>query len=328
MNRTVVAIALNLTLLSSVNANVLTKQQLMDINANNALYVQELEDKKEWYQALAERAQRWGYNHSFATVLKEHRKQIKSKEQLYDSSLSFEKISSLVQSGTARGMYLVGGIVDEVDASTQTVDDKTIALHDKAYRLVKYPYLSPSRPNWRDYLFKKQKLDLSDIPKELLPKTDTERKIWKENVEIGWERGTKAGYREIQSRWLSLYADLIGMTRYWTAVELNIIDEAHVKIAKAPIEHEVFGDKDNLKEELRVNPTVIQIDAQSTFNPNITSWDAVSTMSNTNGRGDVRDAVIRGDLYIEDVTNSQLIIETPDFQETQRAIPNESQYRR
>ncbi len=307
---------------------LLTKEQLMDIDENNSMYVKELNDREEWYKALADRAQQWGYNHAFATVLKEHERTIKAKEREYDRVLSFERISSLVQTGAARGQYLVGGIVDEIDASTESIDNTTIAQHDKAYRLVKYPYLSPSRPNWRDYLLKKQKIDIKEVPKELLPSTDREREIWKKNVDIGWERGTTSGYREIHSRWMNLYADLIGMTRYWIAVELNIIEPANVSVASMPIEHEIYSGQDLMVEEIRLNPTVIKIDAQSTFNPQISSWNAVSTSTNSNARADVRDAVIQGDLLIEDISDSQIIIETPDYRDMKEALPDDTPFRK
>lgn len=307
---------------------ILTQSELQNINATNALYVKEIKEREAWNKSLADRAQRWGYNHAFATVLKEMKTQIMSRAAQYDQTLSFEKISSLVQTGTAKGMYLIGGVVDEIDASTELVDTNTIALHDKAYRIVKLPYLSPSKPNWRDYLFKKQNLDLEEVPKELLPKTDVERKLWKEHVDLGWERGKAAGYKEIQVRWQNLYADLIGMTRYWTAVELNVIDEAQLSITRLPVERSVYGEDNNLQEELRLNPTVIQIQSQSTFNPHIQDWNAMATPNNSDARTDVRDALITGDLYMEEVSDAQIIIETPDYQTMQENIRSDHPFRK
>ncbi|WP_390240783.1 type IV secretory system conjugative DNA transfer family protein [Vibrio sp. R78045] len=305
----------------------MTKEQLMDINSSNAQYQNELDEKEAWYNTLADRAQRHGYNHAFASVLEDQKRKIKSKERFYDISLSFDDISSLVQSGTAKGMFLVGGIVDEADAGTELIDTNIIALHDKAYQIIKYPYLSPSRPNWRDYLFKPQKLDLAPIPPNFLPKTDVEKKIWKENVDTGWERGLKAGFREVLSRWQALFADLRGMTRYWTAVELNIIEEATLAIETRPVEHDVFTMDGEQREELRLNPTVVRINSQSTFNPYIGNWDMVETQSNEDSRSVVRDAVINGTLSIQDITEAQKIIATQEFLDTQESIDNDNLFR-
>ncbi|MHC5780243.1 type IV secretory system conjugative DNA transfer family protein [Aliivibrio fischeri] len=303
--------------------NAMTKEDLSDLDSVNAQYSAEKDQLKEWYEQLERNAQRVGYNHAFSQTMNEHEQHLKSRSQEYDSLLTFNDVTSLVKTGVAAGMYLIGGIVDKVDASTETISENVILTHDKAFRIVKYPYLSASKPNWRDYLFFEQKIDLAPPPQSLLPRNEKEQQIWKENVDKGWLRGESAAYREILSRWQTLFADLNGMTRYWTAVETNQIKDVTLSVKTQPLEYAKYENE----EELRLNPTVIQINSQATFNSNILDWNVTATEPNSNARSDVRDDVIQGNLNIEEITDAQVIIETSEFTDMRNNIDNKNVYK-
>nr|VVV07006.1 hypothetical protein AW0309160_04500 [Aliivibrio wodanis] len=305
-------------LCTALPINAMTKDELNDLDASNAQYSADKEQLKDWYEQLERNAQRVGYNHAFNRTMIEHEAQLKKRSQEYDRLLSFEHITSLIKTGVAAGMYLIGGIVDEIDSSTETINDRVILTHEKSYRIVKYPYLSASKPNWRDYLFFQQKLDLAPPPTSLLPRNEKERLIWKESVDKGWLRGEKAAHREIISRWQTLFADLRGMTRYWVAVETNQIKDATLSIQTQPLEYAKYENE----EELRLNPTVIQINSQAAFNPNLSDWNAVITEPNSNARSDVRNSVIQGSLNIEELTDAQVIVETAEFSDMRNSINN------
>ncbi|MBF4438011.1 hypothetical protein ERJ77_26715, partial [Vibrio anguillarum] len=100
-------------------------------------------------------------------------------------------------------------------------------------------------------------------------------------------------------------------------VELNKISDVSLVINTQPVTHDMHNDS----EEMTINPTIIKIDSQATFNPSLTKWNVVATSPNTDARSRVRDGIIDGDLLIEEVSDSQKIITTPEFEQQYEAIP-------
>lgn len=316
---------ISLVLLSSftISAFAASKEELAELTIANAEYTQALEEKKEFVAQIERSAQRVGYNHAYETVIKEFKRKVMAQEQYWNDLLSFNRVTSLVQEGAAKGLYLKAGIVDKVDNGTTLVDKQTIYTFDEGYYLKEYPTLTINQPNWKDYLFPKEKLQLQLPPASLLPRNEKEKAIWKENLDIGWERGEQSAYQEIYNRWKTLFADLRGMTRYWTYVELGKISDARLVINSQPTLHE----RGETGEKLMVNPTTIQISSQATFNNDVREWNAVPTSTNEDSRSAVRDAIIVGTLNADDVSNSQIIVTTPEFEKDYDAIPNTNLYK-
>ncbi|MBY7854246.1 type IV secretion system DotC family protein [Vibrio fluvialis] len=312
-----------LVLCTTTSAYSATKEELAELITANSEYKQELQEKKEFVAQIERNAQRVGYNHAYQSVMSDFKKKLMLKEQYWDRLLSFNRVTSLVQEGAAKGLYLKGGIVDKVDNGTKLVDKNTIYTFDETYYLKEYPTLTINQPNWKDYLFKKEQLQLDLPPESLLPRNEKEKAVWKENLDIGWERGEQSAFKEIYNRWKTLFADLRGMTRYWTYVELKKITDVRLVINSQPTMHQI----NDTGEELTLNPTTIQIDAQATFNADVRDWNVIPTSANEDRRSSVRDAIISGHLNVDEVTNSQIIVTTPEFEKDYDSIPNTNQFK-
>ncbi|MBF4437168.1 hypothetical protein ERJ77_22325, partial [Vibrio anguillarum] len=173
--------------------------QLAELSDSNTLYLQEKKSEQEFFIQLKKTAKKVGYDHAYASTMIDFKKEILSKEEHWNNLLSFKNLTSLVQDGVAKGMYLKAGIVDQIDSGAERVNKDVIYLNETSYLLRQYPELTISQPHWRNYLFKEENSKPS-LPKEsLMPRNEKERAIWKENVEIGWSRGEEAAYREIHS---------------------------------------------------------------------------------------------------------------------------------
>lgn len=310
-------IAILLTIVThSVNGETL--EQLAELTEVNNEYLQQMQEKTEFMTQIINQAKRVGYSHAYKNTMDDFKAKILAREDYWDSLLSFKQLTSLVQEGAAKGLYLKAGIVDRIDANTESVDQNVIYTNSGSYLMKAYPQLVIDQPNWRDYLFKQDELYLKLPTPTLLPRNEKEKAVWKENVEIGWQRGETSAYREIYHRWDVLFADLRGMTRYWTLVEMGKIHDVSLSIRAEP----VIVDQYDSSEELTENPMVIKIDSQATFNPSLKDWNAVVTRPNEDRRSAVRDSIISGELNADEVSDSQIIVTTPEFERDYDSIPN------
>ena len=92
-----------------------------------------------------------------------------------------------------------------------------------------YTITSPARivttpPTWRSYLLS-SKVSIPTIQKEILPKTTTEQKVWKDNIEAGWVLGVEQAEREFILNIRRLSSDYIGLVRYHLLLRKNMISE-------------------------------------------------------------------------------------------------------
>ncbi|ELP5729327.1 type IV secretory system conjugative DNA transfer family protein [Vibrio vulnificus] len=295
-------------------------RKLAELQSANFDYVETLAEKQQFYNELIRTAKEVGFRHAYKKTIDDEIQKLKANNGTLDDLLSFKRVTSAVQDGAARGMFLVAGVVDKLDASTERMSGEIIATNSGSFLMRQRPYVAVTPPNWRDYLYLKQDIEISPPPPSKLPRNQKEEAIWEKNVEIGWNRGIKAAQDEMHRRWLNLFADLRGMVRYWTLVEMGQINDVQVVVAHNNLLHQATSDN----EELIFNPTVVQIQSQATFNPKTSDWHLVSTQPNIESRKKVRDAVIDGTLLIDDIANKQIVILTPDDQRQMDAISNEN----
>ncbi|MCG9579873.1 type IV secretion system DotC family protein [Vibrio tubiashii] len=298
----------------------LSKEALAELTQSNEVYLSEIKERKEYLSKLKSTASEYGYNHGYETQMRYIEKRMMQRSQFWDSLFDFSQITSLLSSGAAKGMYLIGGVVDEVDGTIKTVDKDLLLSEGKKYIIRRYPSLRISPPHWVDYLFTdgKKNLDLPDV--SLLPKTDQEREVWRMAVVDGYDNGSQVAYDEFRQRYTVLFSDLIGMVRYWRLVESGIIKEVRVKATNHKLAHTITEDG----EELTFDPISIQITEQSTFSAKPESWSATSyNGSKSNATNTVRDAIIAGQVNLEEVMNSDVVIFTPEHEATMHRLKRE-----
>lgn len=315
-------IVTSILFVSNSYANV-SKEMLRDLNASNEVYLQQKDKQQEWYSALKRNAQSLGFKHGFASMMKQQKDKLLKKEDQWNVLFNFDNVTSLMQSGVAEGRFFIGGVVDKADESVKSVDDNTVITNDGSYVMVKYPRVSITKPNWKDYLFLEQELELSPPPESVLPRDAKERRFWQENIEIGWERGENSSMLEMRARLSTLVADLRGMIRYWTLIENDMLKNASLDVVREAVNLDVYENS----EKLTINPTVVSISSQATFNPTVSDWNLITTMPNQNNRRHVRDHVIDGDLLIDDIENAQIIIQTKKFEKQRNEIKNDNYYK-
>ncbi|USD99014.1 hypothetical protein CTT30_23360 (plasmid) [Vibrio coralliilyticus] len=296
------------------------KDVLSELDQANELYLNDAKELKEYYSELKRIANTIGYEHGFQTEMNFIKQKMLSEKSFWNNALSFSRYSNLLSSGPAKGMFLIGGVVDEVDSSIKTVNKDLILLEGKKYIIRRYPSLRISPPHWLDYLFPDMQRKLTTPSQSILPKNDIERDIWKKSIDAGWKNGVRVAQDEYRKNYTLLFADLIGMVRYWRLVETGVIKEVQVLATN----HRMSYSKSDDGEELILNPTSVEITEQSTFVVKPQEWSASSNQRpNTSATNTIRDAVIEGDLLLEELTNRDITIFTPEHQQTMEALKNE-----
>ncbi|MDN3661078.1 type IV secretory system conjugative DNA transfer family protein [Vibrio agarivorans] len=294
--------------------------ELKDLNSNNAAYLEERKQKSVLQKKKIQIAGEYAFNHGYMTEMQYLETQMMANKQRWDTLLDFRRLSSLLSDGAAAGMYLVGGVVDEIDSSIKTVDDELIISGDEHFRYRKKPTLRVSPPHWFDYVFPNEHRDLSPPARSMLPSNQEERELWKRATEKGWERGIESAQEEYRKRMNHLFSDLIGITNYWYLVEVGMITEVNVDSTNYHLEHRKL---DGL-EELTINPTTIQITSQSQFVTDTSQWSgyASSQYINTN-RKDLRDSIITGAIDLQEVQNSDVTIYTTEHEQLMDELRDE-----
>ncbi|MEI8659199.1 type IV secretory system conjugative DNA transfer family protein [Vibrio sp. Hal054] len=310
----------NVAFCAKGEGQLLTKEALLELNESNAEYIKQQSERKEFRARMLIAAKEYGYNHGYMTEYNYMKKRMLAQKQYWDRFLDFRSLSSVLATGAAKGMFLLGGVVDEADSSVKEIDEKTILTEDKKYIIKAYPRLAISPPYWQDYIFSEPNKDLRLPAKSILPESDIERDIWKEGVEIGWQRGQNAALDDFLSRIRLLYADLIGMTRYWRLVEAGIITDVKVDTVDYYLQHL----KLEKGESLTFNPRLVAITSQSSFSEKPEEWDAYSSRD-TDGdkRQQVRDDIILGNANLELIQSSDVTIFTPKHEQLMNEIKQE-----
>lgn len=306
---------------ASAQQKLIDKAVLQDLNESNQLYVDEQQKRQQALSKIATLAEKFGYQHGYMTEMQYFHDQMMRRKSHWDNQLDFGRLSSLLSDGAVEGMYLIGGIVDEVDSSIRTIDDNLLIIEDTKYEIRTYPRLSISPPNWIDYLFPEEHVDLSLPSRSILPKNDQERIIWRKGIEKGWKRGVEVAREEYRKRYSELFADLIGMTNYWYLVETGIIRNVTVDTKNYYLEHRKL---DSGGETLTFNPTTVNISNQATFNTSMDTWSTSTTLPNQNTtRTDLRDSIVLGEALLEEATNNDVTIMTSDHQQLMESLQNE-----
>lgn len=300
--------------------SILTHKELAELEQNNQLYIDEQQERKAYLSKLKKTAEEHGYQHGYATQMRYIEEKMMANKAFWNGLFDFSSLTSLLSQGAAKGMYLIGGIVDEVDGSITTVNEDLLLAEGKKYIIRRYPSLRISPPHWVDYLFNSERKSIEPPRKDVLPKNDEERDIWRRAVAVGWDDGSQVAYDEFRQRYTVLFADLTGMVRYWRLVESGIVKDVKVKATNYKMVHTTSEEG----EELTFNPTSIQITEQSTFSAKPENWSATSYQGAQQSASDtVRDAIILGQVDLEEVMNSDITVLTPEHEATINQIKNE-----
>lgn len=104
---------------------------------------------------------------------------------------------------------------------------EVIRLADRAYSIIHQARFISMPPTWRDYLYLKYtKPEMPD--RSMLPRDDTERKVWDKYVAEGWQAGIDQADSIFSENLGRLKRDYEGMVRYRSLLAQNMVSPPYV----------------------------------------------------------------------------------------------------
>lgn len=163
-------------------------------------------------------------------------------------------------------------VLETGDSSLNLADPNTIRVADRTYKIVTQAHFATTAPNWREYLWLNySKPQLPD--KTLLPKNDSEQKIWADGIQTGWEQGIQQAYSIFQQNLARLKRDYNGMLLYRKLLDEKMISAPFV----ARTELGITGTGD----DMRINDQVLRIVEHPKLQTNSKDWQAVVVQGRT-----------------------------------------------
>lgn len=161
-------------------------------------------------------------------------------------------------------------LAESSNALTQSNAD-TLRLADKTYKILSPARFTTTPPTWRTYLWLSFKQP--DIPdKTLLPKTQSEAKIWNDYLKVGWKKGLTQANQIFSANMSRLKRDYLGMVLYRKLYAQHMVSAPFV----ARAELGVTGDKN----EVRINDQVLKITSHSALQMDSAKWKPVLQNAN------------------------------------------------
>lgn len=147
-------------------------------------------------------------------------------------------------------------------------DAQTIRISDRNYKISKQARFVTTPPNWRQYLWMDYKSpELPNV--DLLPKTSTEKEIWRRAVTKGWMNGAEQANNILEDNIARIKEDFAGMLLYRKLLAMNMVSPPFV----SNTELGVTGDAS----EIHIDDKVLRITALPALNTDSTSWRAAVT---------------------------------------------------
>lgn len=163
-------------------------------------------------------------------------------------------------------------VLETGDSSLNLADPNTIRVADRTYKIVAQAHFATTPPNWREYLWLNySKPQLPD--KTLLPKNDSEQKIWADGIQAGWEKGIEQAYTIFQQNMARLKRDYNGMLLY-----RKLLDE---KMISAPFVSRTELGVTGTGDDMRINDQVLRIVEHPKLQTNSKDWQAVVVQGRT-----------------------------------------------
>lgn len=131
-----------------------------------------------------------------------------------------------------------------------------IRLADRSFSIVHQAKFVSMPPTWRDYLFLKfVKPEMPDP--SMMPRSDTERKVWDKYVQEGWQAGIDQADSIFSENLGRLKRDYQGMVRYRSLLAQNMVSPPYV----AEVNLGITGNDG----EMSVNDRIYKITALPAF---------------------------------------------------------------
>lgn len=144
-------------------------------------------------------------------------------------------------------------------------DEQNIRVSDRTYKVAKQAHFVTTPPTWRQYLWMDY-LKPEPPHSSLLPKTKSEKELWRAYTEKGWKQGIEQANTILEESLSRLKEDFGGMILYRKLLAMNMVSPPYVSHTDLG----VTGDAS----EIRIDDRVLRITALPALNINSNEWKA------------------------------------------------------
>jgi len=219
------------------------KERLDEIRQGDVSSLEQEAIRDVRMRAMREAASTLGIQEGYTYQLGQIKSVIENEADAYDTAFDF---SSLMRAGgrIANEQYVIPPVIAETKNNMSQKEDGTqIVLSGTIYTIISNVKLSSAPPNWRQYIFTDEVTQNKAPPKDLLPKDDEEKELWKGWIDEGFKSGLEMGDIEMRDRIGRLRTDFVGMARY-----MRLVEEGKVKEPTVAIQHiDVQGNENVMK---------------------------------------------------------------------------------
>lgn len=204
-----------------------------------------------------------GFNHELNTIYASVDEIDAELNKIFD-------FGSIMRSTNSGGfeMFMLPGIVEEYDGTIEVgFDGKSVTTTEKRLEIVTSERLVSEAPNWRNYLYSTEFVDIQKPFEQVLPDPDSEheQKIWKKHFLKGYEIGVNQANAEIIAKAQTLRKHFTGRVRYIRYTLDGKIDAPKLSLFKQ--------DLITSSNEMRINERTYTINQGARFNSDTGKWE-------------------------------------------------------
>lgn len=211
--------------------------------------------------SLREAALRYGSQNGFRRRTWEIRRKLESLSTELSAVYNFNRVASLLPTGAG---YLIPPVVVRAqDAFESNPDGNIISVADEYLKITRQARISPTPPNWRDYLLFQPEKPSYEVSL-MKAKSEKERQKQEEWIEEGWKAGFQQAEDEFSQRIQRLKQDFEGMLEFKRLQALGVISIPKIHLAEFGITGEPG--------EVRIGDRTLQIVSFSDFLRETDKW--------------------------------------------------------
>ncbi len=160
-------------------------------------------------------------------------------------------------------------VLSEAKNSLNQSDNDTIRVADAIYRIERQATFVTTPPNWREYLVQNFNYKVELPSSLLLPKNESEKKVWQQLVLQGWNVGVRQADSIFEQSLGRLERDFKGMILYRSLLVRGMIDKPYVAESNLG----VTGNGNAMS----VNDRILRITAKPKLEINPAIWKPLAT---------------------------------------------------
>lgn len=215
-------------------------------------------------EAIKEAATSFGARGGLARRTFEIRQELDTRTRYLDHVFNFSQLLIAAPSGFLMEPPIVS---ESLNAMLIDLDGQTAAVSDRIFNIIRNARIVSAPRTWRQYL-EREWGTVTPPPDILTPENPEERRVWTENVQLGWDAGYQQADDIFRQDIARLDSDFQGMIRYRMLLAQGMVSPPFA----LQIDRGITGGGD----EMRIGDRAVQITGVPELITGADSWKPAS----------------------------------------------------